>query len=136
MKSPFVMMMNSAVPLQTKRSAPHLGGKEETALRNWHRDFQKEEVVEILSKFLQKMKNSGYNHKLREQVINAGTIAHREDIGRCKRGEKEDVPIQERKVRPEEIEPRKPKVMEEGESWSTRPHDVYKSSVHCRLKVG
>ena len=25
MKSPFVMMMNSAVPLQTKRSAPHLG---------------------------------------------------------------------------------------------------------------
>ena len=81
------------------------------------------------------MKNSGYNHKLREQVINAGTIAHREDIGRCKRGEKEDVPIQERKVRPEEIEPRKPKVMEEGESWSTRPHDVYKSSVHCRLKV-
>ena len=65
------------------------------------------------------MKNSGYNHKLREQVINAGTIAHREDIGRCKRGEKEDVPIQERKVRPEEIEPRKPKVMEKGESWST-----------------
>ena len=126
MKSPFVMMMNSAVPLQTKKRR----------LRNWHRDFQKEEVVEILSKFLQKMKNSGYNHKLREQVINAGTIAHREDIGRCKRGEKEDVPIQERKVRPEEIEPRKPKVMEEGESWSTRPHDVYKSSVHCRLKVG
>ena len=81
------------------------------------------------------MKNSGYNHKLCEQVINAGTIAHREDIGRCKRGEKEDVPIQERKVRPEEIEPRKPKVMEEGESWSTRPHDVYKSSIHCRLKV-
>ena len=31
MKSPFVMMMNSAVPLQTKRSAPHTGGKEETA---------------------------------------------------------------------------------------------------------
>ena len=30
MKSPFVMMMNSAVPLQTKRSAPHTGGKEET----------------------------------------------------------------------------------------------------------
>ena len=88
--------------------------------------------MEILSKFLQKMKNSGYNHKLREQVINAGTIAHREDIGRCKRGEKEDVPIQERKVRPEEIEPRKPKVMEEGESWSTRPHNIYKSSVHCR----
>ena len=38
-------------------------------LRNCHPDVPKSEVAEVLSKFSQKMKNSGYNQRFREQVL-------------------------------------------------------------------
>ena len=67
---PFVIMMMSAVPLRTKRNA--LTEEVKRRLRNCHEDVPEEEIGDILSRFSQKMKNSGYNHKFREQVINAG----------------------------------------------------------------
>ena len=88
MKSQFVLMKDSAVPMKTKRNA--LTQEVKRRLRNCHDDLPKEEVAEVLSKFSQKLSNSGYNQSYREQVINAGVLAYnyKEDIGREERGEK------------------------------------------------
>ena len=86
MKSPFVIMMSSAVPLKTKRNT--LTQEVKRRLRNYHRDVPKAEVAEILSKFAQKMKNSGYSQHFREQVINAGVLAHEQDLESSRKGEK------------------------------------------------
>ena len=78
MKSPFVILVNSVVPLKTKRNS--LTQEVKRRLRNCHPDVPKSEVAEVLSKFVQKMKNSGYNQRFREQVINAGVLAHKQDV--------------------------------------------------------
>ena len=41
-----------------------------------------------MSKFAQKLKNSGYNHKFRQQVIDAGVKAHKLDVEKDRQGEK------------------------------------------------
>ena len=79
-------MLKSAVPLRTKRNA--LTQEVKRRLRNCHQDVPKEEVAEILSKFAQKLKNSGYNHRFRQQVIDAGVKAHKQDVEKDRQGEK------------------------------------------------
>ena len=78
--------MQSAVPLKTKRSA--LTQEVRRRLRNCHPDVPKSEVAEILSRFAQKMKNAGYNQRFRGQVINAGVLAHKQDLEICRTSEK------------------------------------------------
>ena len=79
-------MKSSAVPMKTKRSA--LTQEVKRRMRNCHENLPKDELADVLSKFSQKMRNSGYNQTFREQVINAGVIAHRGDVNMDKEGEK------------------------------------------------
>ena len=57
MKSDFVLMYRSAVPMETKRAA--LVNETVRRLRNCHEEVGEEEVAEILSKFCKKFKTSG-----------------------------------------------------------------------------
>ena len=60
MKSQYVLMMKSAVPLRTKRNS--LTQEVKRRLRNCHKDIPKDKVAEVLSKFAQKMRNSNVGH--------------------------------------------------------------------------
>ena len=73
-------MQRSAVPMATKRAA--LVNETVRRLRNCHESVEESEVAEILSRFGQKLKTSGYcnNEKFRRQVIDAGVKVHREQI--------------------------------------------------------
>ena len=71
-------MFRSAVPMPVKRSA--LTNEVVRRLRNCHDNVEEEEVAEILSRFCQKMKTSGYNEKFRREVIDGGVKAHEEQI--------------------------------------------------------
>ena len=74
MKSDFVLMYKSAVPMATKRAA--LVNETVRRLRNCHEEVEEEEVAEILSKFCKKLKTSGYSAKFRKQIIDAGVKAY------------------------------------------------------------
>ena len=76
MKNKCVMMRSSAVPEQTKRSS--LINETVRRLRNCHEDVDDEEVADILSRFSQKLRNSGYGASFRRQVIQGGIKVHRE----------------------------------------------------------
>ena len=41
-------------------------------MRNSDRETELEEVGEVLSKFCQKMRDSGYEEKMRREIIDAG----------------------------------------------------------------
>ena len=77
MKSDFVLMARSAVPMATKRAAVN-----ETIrrLRNYHENVDEEEVAQILSRFCQKLRLSGYGEKFRREIIDAGVKAYEEQI--------------------------------------------------------
>ena len=78
MKSEYVLMQRSAVPMATKRAA--LVNETVRRLGNCHESVEEAEVAEVLSRFCQKMKTSGYGEKFRRQVIDAGVKVHREQI--------------------------------------------------------
>ena len=78
MKSDFVLMYRSAVPMATKRAA--LVNETVRRLRNCHENVAEEEVADILSRFCQKMRTSGYSEKFRTQIIDGGVKAYREQV--------------------------------------------------------
>ena len=57
-------------------------------LRNCYEGIPENETKEILEKFTRKMRRSGYNEKMRREVLDAGVKIHREQRGKDKRGEK------------------------------------------------
>ena len=71
MKNKYVMMRNSAVGMKTKRRT--LVQEVVRRMRNSDRETELEEVGEVLSKFCQKMRDSGYEEKMRSRVGLDGT---------------------------------------------------------------
>ena len=84
MKNKCVLMRTSAVPEQTRRSA--LVNEVVRRLRNCHEDVEESEVADVLSRFSQKMRNSGYCADYRRQIISAGIKAHKEQKKREEAG--------------------------------------------------
>ena len=84
MKNKCVLMRTSAVPEQTRRSA--LVNEVVRRLRNCHEDVKESEVADVLSRFSQKMRNSGYYADYRRQIISAGIKAHKEQKKREEAG--------------------------------------------------
>ena len=67
MKSRYVMMRDSAVGMKTKRRT--LVQEVVRRMRNSDRETELEEVGEVLSKFCQKMRDSGYEEKMRREIL-------------------------------------------------------------------
>ena len=84
MKNQFVIMKNSAFEDSKKR----IVNTQEVIRRqrNCHPDLPKKEVAEILTKFAQKMKDSGYDEKFRYEVIDSGVKGYREQVKKDKDG--------------------------------------------------
>lgn len=84
MKNQFVIMKNSAFEDSKKR----IVNTQEVIRRqrNCHPDLPKKEVAEILTKFSQKMKDSGYDEKFRYEVIDAGVKGYKEQVKKDKDG--------------------------------------------------
>ena len=57
-------------------------------LRNCYREMDKEEVAKILTRFAQKMKDSGYDEKIGREVVDEGVKKYREQVRRDDRGER------------------------------------------------
>ena len=55
---------------------------------NIDRDIEIEEVGEILNKFCQRMRDSGYEQKMRREVIDAGVKIYREQLRKDECGER------------------------------------------------
>ena len=86
MKNRFVMMRSTAVGMKTKRRT--LVQEVVRRMRNCDRDIELEEMGDILSKFSQKMRDSGYEEKMRREVVDAGVRAYREQVRKEVIGEK------------------------------------------------
>ena len=78
MKNRFVMMESSAVGGAAKRRT--LVQEVVRRMRNCYREMEKEEVGEVLSKFSQKRRDSGYGSKMRREVIDAGVKIYNEQV--------------------------------------------------------
>ena len=78
MKNRFVMMRESAVGMEAKRRT--LVQEVVRKMRNCDRDIELEEMGVILDKFCQKMRDSGYEQKMRRKVIDAGVKVYKEQL--------------------------------------------------------
>ena len=72
-------------------------------------------IATCLNKFCQKLKNSGYGEKDRQEIIRAGILAHKKDLEAEKKGEK--VMFRQRK------EQRKDKIEKKKKGKSRRNKD-------------
>ena len=86
MKNKFVMMKTSAVGMKAKRRT--LVQEVVRRMRNCDRGTELEEIGEVLSKFSQKMRDSGYEEKMRREVIDAGVKVYREQLRKDESGER------------------------------------------------
>ena len=57
-------------------------------MRNCDRGTEVEEIGEVLSKFSQKMRDSGYEEKMRREVVDAGVKVYREQVRKDEAGER------------------------------------------------
>ena len=86
MKNRFVMMRESAVGIEAKRRT--LVQEVVRRMRNCDRDIELGEMGAILDKFCQKMRDSGYEQKMRREVIDAGVKIYREQLRKDECGER------------------------------------------------
>ena len=110
MKNKYVMMASSAVPWRTKRNA--LLQEVVRRRRNCYREMPGEEVGAIMSKFCQKLKDSGYSEKFRWEIIDAGLKVYKKQVEEDERGEKHLY-----RTREEEREERLKKKQEKKNNW-------------------
>ena len=57
-------------------------------MRNCDRGTEVEEIGEVLNKFSQKMRDSGYEEKMRREVVDAGVKVYREQLRKDESGER------------------------------------------------
>ena len=121
MKNRFVMMRESAVGMEAKRRT--LVQEVVRRMRNCDRDIELEEMGAILDKFCQKMRDSGYEQKMRREVIDAGVKIYREQLRKDECGER--LLYRRRngdKEQREQAKKEKTKFLEEekGQEWRSR----------------
>ena len=73
-------MKDSAAPLQQKRTVLTQEGIRR--LKNCKRELEWEEKAFHMSKFMQKLKNSGYDEKFRLEVAKSSVNGYQKNLGR------------------------------------------------------
>ena len=86
MSSKFTIQNESALPDKVKRATLVQGGI--TRLLNTSRELGEEAKIRVMNKYMMKLKTSGYDHKMREEVLRAIENGWKKIVTRDEKGER------------------------------------------------